>query len=615
MMKNTALVTASLRLLETTDLHMQLLPFDYLESGAAEPAGLVALAPLIAAARADGVATILCDNGDFLQGTPLADEIAIRRTFPHPMIVAFNALEFDAVTPGNHEFEYGLAYLRDVLADCRAAVVSANLRSGHTRMLFDPWTIIKRAVVCSDGEVRTLNVGVIGFAPPQITEWNGEILQGAVLSDDIVSAARTHLPQIRRAGADLVVALCHGGPVSGHARHRMENAALPLAALPGIDVVMMGHLHGLFPGPGFDGIAGVDAVNGSLHGKPAVMAGARGQALGQVDLSLGLTEQGNWQIVSHRSCIRTADSKATARSASETSLARTLRSALAAPHAATLRRLREMIGQNPYRLTTYFAALGHDDPALLLARIQIEIVREALMGSVYEGLPVLASTSPFCAGDHGGPANYVDIAPGAFRVRDCMAIIPFDNTVCAVLRRGWEIRQWLAASSKFFATLVPGGQDQPLLDPQIAPYHFDTLHGLSYRFDLSVPPYDPVSGDPNIGRVCDLKLDGAVLDDDALCIVATNSYRARGGGGMIVAEPSDVLHVTRTGLRQLLTSALRAGSAVPEPVAPSWGFVPLDGATALFSSSPKGQCVLDRVADTTLASPFNGGFAQFRLTL
>lgn len=607
-------VKAALRLLETTDLHMHLLPFDYLEGRSAAAAGLVALAPLIDAARADGIATVLCDNGDFLQGTPLADEIAIRRTLPHPMIMAFNAIGFDAITPGNHEFEYGLPYLRDVLADCHAAVVSANLRRTPTEMLFDPWTIVRRDVLCSDGQQRPLNIGIIGFAPPQITDWNSEVLQGAVQSDDIVSAARTYLPQIRRAGADLVVALCHGGPVSDPARHRMENAALPLAALPGIDAIMMGHLHALFPGPAFDGMTGVDAINGSLHGKPAVMAGARGQALGQLDLDLELTEAGYWRIAGHRSRTRALETECPPPRRPETPLGRTLRDALAAPHKATLRRLRESIGQNPYRMTTYFAAIGHDDPAPLLAQVQIDAVRKALAGSAYGDLPVLASTSPFRAGDHGGPSNYVDIRPGPLHVRDCTAIIPFDNPVCAVLRRGWQLRKWLDCSARFFQTLVPGGQDQILLDPHVAPYHFDTLHGLTYRFDLSVPAGHCGDGDVATGRVRDVKLNGKPLDDDALCIVATNSYRARGGGGMIMAEPSDIVHMTHFGQRQLMIKALRTGTPVPEPAAPGWGFVPLDGATALFSGSPAGQSVLDRIPGVTLAGQGTGGFEQYRLT-
>ena len=600
--------TGQLRLIATSDLHMHLIPFDYLHERMDAPRGLAALAPEIARARVQCAANLLCDTGDFLQGSPLADEIAIRRMRPHPMIQAFNALRYDAVTLGNHDFDYGLPYLQEVLADATPAVISANLRTGPTTTLVRPWAIVDRAVVCSDGATRPLRVGVIGFAPPQIPTWSEDLLAGALQADDILASARTHLPQIRRAGADIVVALCHGGPVAGPEVSHMENAALQLARLGGIDAVLMGHMHGLFPGGGFDGIADVDAARGTLAGKPAVMAGSRGQALGVLDLILAPEKAGaggGWRMVDHRVAVRPAPTTPV----HGTALIRSLRQVLAAPHVATLERLRKPLGRTDRPLCTYFAALGQDDGGPLLAQVQRDAIRARLASTPFADLPVLSSTAPFHAGGHGGPHHYLDLPAGPLRVRDCAAIVPFDNPVCAVLRRGWQIMQWLERSSAFFRTLRPDAPDQLLLDPLVPPYHFDTIHGLSYVIDLSA------DAAPGAGRIRDVMLDNRALADDDLCVVATNSYRARGGGGLVEAEPSDILHTTRQGLRSLLMEALRGGALVP-PAAPCpWRFAPLAGTCALVPSSPAARSRLANLPHVTFDHLQPDGFAAYRVDL
>ena len=593
---------------------MHLVPYDYLNMRDEGHRGLVTLAPLIEQARAEVAACVLCDSGDFLQGTPLADEIAARRTLPHPMMQAFATLGYDAITLGNHDFDYGLPYLKDVLTDARPAIVSANIRTGPTQSLVAPWAMLTRHLSCGDGVEREIRIGVIGFAPPQITAWNADILDDALQTDDILAAARTHLPQLRRAGADLVVALCHGGPVAGPPVCHMENAALQLAALPGIDVVLMGHMHGLFPGPGFAGIAEVDCQRGTLAGKPAVMAGGNGGAIGVIDLTLTPVAPApshpdakpgrRWQVTGHDAQIR----KAPTDRFTPTPLYRSLRQVLAGPHDATLARMAEPIGATDRPLTTYFAAIGRDDTAPLLAQVQIDAIRAALTATPFADLPILASTAPFHAGAHGGPSNYLGIAAGPLRVRDCRAMVPFDNPICAMLRRGWQIRQWLERSNAFFNRITPGLADQPLLNCQIAPYHFDTLHGITYTVDLSCP------NGPETGRIRDLRLGGRPLCDDTLCIVATNSYRAHGGGGLVIADPSDTIHVTRRGLRDLLIAALASGTP-PTPDATSpWTFAPIPGASALFPGSPAQEARAATGEGVTFAGMRDDGFAAYRLT-
>ena len=90
-----------LRVLETTDLHVNVFPYDYYRDAADETVGLSRTASLVAKARAEAPNSLLFDNGDLIQGSPLGDFVANRRGMKdgdvHPMIAAMNALP---TTPG-----------------------------------------------------------------------------------------------------------------------------------------------------------------------------------------------------------------------------------------------------------------------------------------------------------------------------------------------------------------------------------------------------------------------------------------------------------------------------------------------------------------------------------
>lgn len=604
------MTTARLRLLQTTDLHMHLLGYDYVTDRPDHRCGLIGLLPLIEQARGDGVATLLFDNGDFLQGNPLADHIARRDPTDdiHPIVQAFNDLRYDAITLGNHEFDYGLEYLSAVIGDFDMPVVCANARTGPTRTFVSPWTIRTLDIACDDGSTQTLRVGVIGFVTPQVVDWNAHVLNGALRTDDIVAAARSHVPALRRAGADIVVALCHAGISDRPAAARMENAALPLAALPGVDVIFAGHTHDIFPSAVFKDKTGVDADAATLLGKPAVMAGAYGEALGVIDLTLNNGPDG-WMIEDHTVQIKRPGKPATHTRAQQ-DLARRLRD----DQSDTLADLRRPICTTPRPLTSYFAALGYDDTAALVADAQLDAATKALSDTEFADLPLLATTSPYRAGGHGGVLNYTDIPAGNIMMGHTAAIVPFNNPICVVLRHGWQIRQWLEQASTYFNTLIPGAHAQPLIDTSVPAYRFDTLHGLRYRYDLSAKPQ---LGDSQSypSRVRDLTFDGRPLADDDLFAVVTSSYRAHGGGHHTSISPESIVWTSQTGLGDILNEHLRHNGVPEQPRPPNWTFAPLiPRTTVLFPSAdaePPDMPGLHRTQEAQDAD----GFSTYALTL
>ena len=128
---------AHLRIMETTDLHVHVFPYDYYADKAVDTVGLARTAAIIAAIRAEATNAMLVDNGDFLQGNPMGDYIAYERGMKagdrHPVITAMNTLGFEASTLGNHEFNYGLDFLMNALAGADFPVVFGQCRQDPGR--------------------------------------------------------------------------------------------------------------------------------------------------------------------------------------------------------------------------------------------------------------------------------------------------------------------------------------------------------------------------------------------------------------------------------------------------------------------------------------------------
>ena len=301
---------AHLRIMETTDLHVHIWPYDYYADRPRDTMGLARTAAHINQIRAEATNSVLYDNGDFLQGNPMGDYMAYERGMKegdmHPIITALNTLNFDASTLGNHEFNYGLDFLMKSLAGANFPVISANvskeLGADPTKdvTLVAPYVLMDKEITDGAGATHKIKIGLIGFVPPQIMNWDRRHLEGNVNARDIVESAKAYVPVMKEAGADIIIALSHSGIAEAQHTEFMGNASVPLAAVDGIDAVLTGHHHNVFPSSTYEGMEAVDAVAGTIHGKPAAMGGFWGSHLGVIDLMLE-TSGGEWRVVSHSS--------------------------------------------------------------------------------------------------------------------------------------------------------------------------------------------------------------------------------------------------------------------------------------------------------------------------
>ncbi|MEL6642937.1 MAG: bifunctional 2',3'-cyclic-nucleotide 2'-phosphodiesterase/3'-nucleotidase [Pseudomonadota bacterium] len=621
---------AHLRVMETTDLHVHVYPYDYYSDREVDTVGLARTAAHVADIRAEATNSLLVDNGDFLQGNPMGDYIAYERGMKegdmHPVISAMNTLGFDASTLGNHEFNYGLDFLMKSLAGADFPVVSANVAKtlGGTPTeddtLVPPYVILDRMLTDGAGETHPIRIGLIGFVPPQIMNWDRRHLEGNVSARDIIETAQAYIPQMREEGAEIILALSHSGIGAADATEGMENASVPLAAIDGIDGLMTGHNHLVFPSPAFDGFAAVDVATGTIHGKPATMGGFWGSHLGVVDLLL--ERDGNtWRVAGHSVetrpiSQRNEDRSVTALVESDSAIL----DAVAQDHEETLAYVRRAVGKTAAPLHSYFALVADDPSVQIVSNAQKWYVGEMLAGSEFAGLPILSAAAPFKAGGRGGPEYFTDVPVGDVAIKNVADLYLYPNTVRAVKVTGAELRDWLERSVGIFNQVEPGAGDQVLLNTEFPSYNFDVIDGVTYQVDLSQPSKFTAKGElanPDAQRIVDLTYEGQPVTDEMEFVIATNNYRASGGGSFPGAMgDSIILEAPDTNRDVIVRYIVEQGTIDPKADA-NWTFKPLPGTTVLFDTGPAAEQYLDDVKGVTIEPAGEGpdGFARFRIKL
>ena len=621
---------AHLRIMETTDLHVHVFPYDYYADKDVDTVGLARTAAIIEDIRAEASNALLLDNGDFLQGNPMGDYIAYERGMKdgdmHPVIKAMNTLGFAASTLGNHEFNYGLEFLTKSLAGAEFPVVSANVvkemggEPTKDTTLVPPYVILDHQVTDGAGQTHAIKIGIIGFVPPQIMNWDRRHLEGNVQTRDIVQTARAYIPQMKEAGADIIIALSHSGIGAADETDLMENASVPLAAVEGIDAILTGHSHLVFPSSTYADYPAVDAAAGTIQGKPATMGGFWGSHLGLIDLMLE-NDGGTWRIASHMAEARPISQRNEDRSV--TALVESVPAVLAAvqqEHDETLAYVRRAVGKTDANLHSYFALVADDPSVQVVSNAQIWYITQMMKGTEHEGLPILSAAAPFKAGGRGGPEYYTDVPKGDVAIKNVSDLYLYPNTVRAVRVTGAQVKDWLERSAGMFNQVQPGVADQPLLNDAFPSYNFDVVDGVTYQIDLSQPSkFDPKGVLMNEGanRIVNLQFNGEPIDLAAEFIIATNNYRASGGGDFPGAKGDTIVFEGPDTNRDVIVRYIVDKGTISPRADANWTFAPIEGATVLFNTGPKASDYIDDVKGVKLEAAGDGpdGFAQFRITL
>jgi 2',3'-cyclic-nucleotide 2'-phosphodiesterase/3'-nucleotidase len=568
---------STLALLETTDLHTNVMSYDYFKLAEDKSLGFERVATLINAARAEFPNNLLLDNGDTIQGTALSDYQASVSPVPCTQTLAMykvmNLMKFDGGGIGNHEFNYGLPFLNQVTGSkfdvdgvtngatpCAGPSFPqalANVYSAKTKApLFSPYQIITKNVTATAPDGRTVSasvkVGIIGFTPPTIMSWDKRWLDGKVYTQGVVETATKFIPEMRSKGADLVVVISHGGLDNSTYDPTMENGSWHLSKVPGIDAMVIGHSHQIFPDAASTvtqfSLPGVDKTKGTVNGVPTVMSNYWGKHLGVIKLDL-VYDGSKWNVDSTGTRVEARSTQNADKSyvAVEPSIAL----AVATEHAATIQYVKTPIGTTDFNMSTYFADVGEVSAIEIVNQAQADYVSTYVAANLpqYKTLPVLSISAPFKSGFAGGN-DYTDVASGNVAINNAADLYLYPNTVYAVRVQGSDIKNWLETAAKRFNQIDPNLTTDQALISTFPGYNFDMFTSPDLKYEIDVTQ-------ALNSRIKNLTYKGVAIDPTAYFIVATNNYRGSGGGNFPGIDSTKVIYASPDANRDVLISYIK----------------------------------------------------------
>ncbi|HEX7336196.1 MAG TPA: 5'-nucleotidase C-terminal domain-containing protein, partial [Gemmatimonadales bacterium] len=560
--------SAHIVLVATTDIHGHAVDWNYVERRPFA-GGLARVATVVDSlkVRYPGQ-VVLVDAGDLIQGDPFATYFArVAPRDPHPVIEAMNLTGYDVVTPGNHDFDWGLPFLRDAVSGAAFPYVSGNIYTlaGDT-LFYPPYAVLQR---------QGVRIGVAGFTTPGAMVWNRDQLKGKLRVERIPQVAGRVMESLRRA-SDLAIVVIHSGMDEQASFDTTgigaENAAAALAGLPvRPDLVVVGHSHREMR----------ELVINGVHFVQPKPFGAS-VSVTHVDL---VRRKRQWRAVRIRSeLVSTAPVAPSGR----------VTQRLAAAHAAVAQWVDTPIGEAAVPMPAHASRTG---PTPLLD--WVNAVQRRRTGADLSGASAFNLRSGFDS--------------GAIRIGQVVGLYPFDNTLRAVRISGEALKQYLENSARYFQTDAVG---RVSLNDSVPGYDFDVLAGARYDIDLRRPVGD---------RIQNLTVKGRPVRPDDSFTLALNSHRLTGTGGYTMLRGLPVVYDKGENIRELLLDEIRTRKTIDPADYPAgeWRIVPEGSAEAVreLFKVPRPQVqgprdtVLLRILATTDLHGATGGVALLAATL
>jgi 2',3'-cyclic-nucleotide 2'-phosphodiesterase/3'-nucleotidase len=546
--------TAQITLLVTTDLHGNILPYDYFTARPAER-GLAKVATLIHQERRRNPNSLLIDCGDTIQGSPLESvfqhytrtgQLPAGMQFPgkpptaEPMMLTMSHLRFDAMVIGNHEYNFGIHNFEKARSDAKFPWISANTLTPPTIKPIAPY------IVKTVGGVK---IAIIGITTPAVPGWEKpENIRGLRFTSGVDAVQKSLATLQATEKPDIVVVAAHAGLDrdlrTGEIRSGesgFENMVWQIAQqVKGIDAVVYGHTHQQLE---------QQMVNGVLLHQPKNW----GISLGRVDFQLERPTAGApWKLTSKTAKLLPV----TKNIAADPEIA-----ALAKPyHDLTESYLNTPVAQSPADLDASLSRVR--DTAL------VDAIHEVQLAESKADVSLTAMFNPRAR-----------FPKGPVTVRQVAALYIYDNELYMIEGNGRMVREALENAARYFLSCQTDACAGPLTNRAVIGFNYDMAQGVKYDIDLTRPEGS---------RVVNLTYQGKPLADDQPLRIAVNNYRAGGSGGYTMFRNAPVLWKSGEEIRDMVVRYFTTHKLLPAAPDNNWRIVP-DAARRTLESEARAE--------------------------
>ncbi len=544
--------TRKITILETTDVHGMVLPYDYIEKKESK----TSLSGVESYIRKSGLKQgemVLLDDGDNLQGQPTEYYYNFIDTLSgHINSAVMNYMHYDAATVGNHDLETGHRVYDRLRKEYRFPMLAANaVYKSSGKPYFEPYVIIKR---------NGLKIAVMGLVTPAIPDWLPPELYSGMEFEDMVQAAKKWMTAILAQKPDLVIGLFHSGwdknfDPAGSGNRRENGSAAVAYNVPGFDVIFAGHDHGT---------ACEKIVNRQGDSVLVIDGGSHAEKIGRADITV---------IRGSKSRNRLIHSTGSLLNVKDYSTDNEYDTFFSSYNKTVRNYVDKVIGKSASSVSSRDSYFGPSSFTDMIHEIQLDI----------SGADI----------SFAAPLSFdVEIPEGKITVGDMFKLYRFENMLYTMTLTGNEILKYLEFSYGGWFNTMKDKEDNMLAfrsdqdgKPVITggrarlktqPYNFDSAAGIDYTVDVSKPAGSRVtiSGMSN----------GKPFDLNARYTVAVNSYRGNGGGGHLFEGAgisrdelrSRLVRSTDRDLRYFILRYIeKTGVISPQP-GKNWKVIPSD---------------------------------------
>lgn len=519
---------AIVTILSTTDLHGNIYPIDY-NTNKPEPRGLARAATVVRLIRREKPDLLLLDSGDTIQGTPLAFHHArIYNKPPDAMMTVMNALAYDAMAVGNHEYEFGLDVVNKARGEAQFPWLSANTyKKGTDQNYFKPYLV---------KQVNGVRIGILGLTTPGMPSLeNAELTYSKIEVRDPLREARKWTAVLRiREHVDLVVIAMHMGLEADLRTGEIlpgqmpnENAALAIATqVPGVDVILMGHTHR-------------EVSSLYINGVLLVQADKWGRSIARVDVYLEKKRPATrWRVL--------AKSGRTLPVGDQIQPDPDVLRIAEAYHRETQTWLNQVIGDSPVELKAGEERFRDTAILDLVHRVQLEAGNADVSTAM--------SLNPNAR-----------IPKGPVTVRDIIGLYEYEAAPIVIEVTARVLKEALEHSSRHFGPYIPDKDLLELIDDRFPSYAYDVAEGITYDLDISKP----------VGqRIQNMRFRGQPVSDAQKFRLATNTFRVNGGAGYTMFKNAPIISRPGKDLRELIIDWVVRNRHIPTTPTNNWRLLP-----------------------------------------